>query len=241
MGAGLPVDRWERPTELYAHARSSTKCGQGRRADRDGPSCESAKVVAGARFRIAAGQQVADHRHRRTRRRRSPTGARSSVIPPIATMGFPRPAALLGPAPARARRSRSPWSRFRRSGRRRCSRRRSARPVGDLFADCASRGRRPRRPGDCAHVAPAQIVLADVDAVGARHARDVGAIVDDDRRADGCACSTTTAVASARKSPDEPDFTRSCSSRRRRPGNRPRQPRADRGLAPRQMSASTMG
>ena len=54
-----------RPTELYALARSSTKPRRGDRIGRGRSSCERAKVVAGASFRITVSQQIRNDCDRR--------------------------------------------------------------------------------------------------------------------------------------------------------------------------------
>ena len=107
------------------------------------------------------------------------------------------------------RRNRAAWCCCGRTGRRRCSPPRRARPGGParcVRADADDHFAADQLP----HFVGRQIVLADVDAVGVAEQRDVGAVVDDrtGRRAGG----RVRRAAGARRSSSPPSssFSRSC-------------------------------
>ena len=130
-------------------------------------------------------EQIGDHRRPLTR---PPSTTDRDAVERDAADGDDRLAAPRGVTRrgrALARRSRWPSCAFRTPGRPRRSWR-SSRARDRSAPACASTGRRWRScADDRPHVVGGQVVLADVDAVGARQARDVGAIVDDDLGAGG--------------------------------------------------------
>ena len=102
----------------------------------------------------------------------------ASVIPPIATTGFPRPAAAATSSSPRAS-YRSASSTSRRSDRQRCSWRQFGARDRSVRA-CASRARRSRQVRRSLAPRRRRILLSHMHAVGVRKPGDVRPVVDDD-------------------------------------------------------------